>query len=414
VRAISHLPFILKGGAMRFVRVSLLLLLAVAFAGTALAAPGYHQPKAWAWGGTPHPNAIIPEQEPNDVCPGQSMNCGDEINPAYLNAGDNDWYQFYGTAGTIVTIQTSPITPGDCTDTVLELYYGCGTSYIAFNDDGGGNCLYSDIANFSLPSDGYYQIHVRGYSTSTSGEYKLDLTCAGVNPPDPNDTCNPDFYLTRCTNGVLNGDMTYDHNDYDPGSGGCSTGYPEQGVDVAYRMDLQAGDVVDMTYYTPGWDASFYIITDCSNPAGSCVVGADAAYDTEVIHYVVTSTGTYWLILDHYGVNTGTGPWTLTYTLGCPGPMGACCDANGNCTQTYQTDCQGTWYGGTSCSPNPCPPPTGACCDPATGNCTVTLQADCLSPDTWQGPGTNCSPNLCPPPVPTKNSSWGQIKHQYH
>jgi len=397
---------------MRFVRVSLLLLLAVTFAGTALAAPGYHSPKPWAWGGVPHPNAIIPEQEPNDVCPGQSMNCGDEINPGALNVGgDVDYYQFYGQAGTAVTIQTGPLQSGDNTDTKLYLYFGCGTSYIAYNDDGGGQGWYSLISNFILPSTGYYQIQVVGYSSGITGPYKLDLTCTIPNPPDPNDTCNPNYSIPRCTNGVLNGDMTLDHNDYDPLSGGCSTGYPEQGVDVAYMMDLQAGDVIDMTYYTPGWDAAFYIITDCSNPSGSCVVGADAAYDTEVIHYVVVNTGTYWLILDHYGLNTGTGPWTLTYNITCPGPLGACCDSNGNCTMTYQTSCQGTWMGGTSCNPNPCPPPLGACCD-ANGNCTMTLQSECNG--NWLGPNYNCNPNPCPPPVPTKETTWGQIKHQYH
>jgi len=399
---------------MRFVRVSLLLLLATAVAGTALAAPGAHPPKAWNFVSNPHPTAIIPEQEPNDVCPGQSMNVGDEINPASLIPGDQDWYQFYGNAGDIVTIQTGPINPNDCTDTVIYLYYGCNTSYLAYNDDGlVAPCyLYSLISNFTLPATGYYQVEVVGYANSQTGPYKLDVTIPPPPPPpDPNDTCNPDYSIADCSNGVLNGNMAADHNNYDPGSGGCSTGYPEAGLDVAYMMNLQAGDIVDMTYNTPNFDAAFYVITDCSNPAGSCVIGADASYDTEVIHWVVASTGTYWLILDHYGTNTGAGPWTLTYNINCP-IYGACCDAYGNCTQTYQTQCQGTWYGGTSCDPNPCPV-TGACCDPATGHCTMTVQADCQPPLVWMG--GPCDPNPCPqPPVPTKDASWGQIKHQYH
>ena len=405
---------------MRFVRVLLLLALALVLAGTSFAAPGAHSPKShpWTFISNPHPNAIFPEQEPNDVCPGvQTINIGDEINPAAISqAGDQDWYQFYGTAGQTVTIQTGPVNSGDCTDTVMYLYFGCNTSYLTYNDDGlVAPCyLYSLISNYVLPYTGYYQIQVIGYANSATGPYKLDVTAPVVNPPDPNDTCNPAYSIADCTNGVLNGDMTYDHNDYDPGSGGCSTGYAEQGLDVAYMMNLQAGDIVDMTYYTPNFDAAFYVVTDCSNVPGTCVIGADAAYDTEVIHWVVGSTGTYWLILDHYGYQTGAGPWTLTYTINCAGPTGACCDANGNCTVTSQAQCGGTWMGGISCDPNPCPQPTGACCDPSTGNCTVTTQAGCQAPLQWQGAGTNCSPNPCPPPVPTKTSSWGQIKHQYH
>jgi hypothetical protein len=361
---------------MRLVRLSLLLLLAVTFVGTALAAPGTHPAKDWNYVSNPRPNAIIPEQEPNDVCPGQSMNIGDEINPASLIPGDTDYYQFYGTAGQVVTIQTGPVNSGDCTDTMIYLYYGCNTSYLIMNDDGSvAPCyVYSLISQYTLPYTGYYQIQVVGYANAQTGPYVLDVTAPVVNPPDPNDTCNPDYLIADGTQGVLNGDMTYDNNNYDPGSGGCSTGFAEQGVDVAYMMNLTAGDVVDMTYNTPGFDASFYIITDCSNPAGSCVVGADASYDTEVIDWTVPTTGTYWLILDHYGLNSGKGPWNLSYTIVSPTP-------------------------------------TGACCDPVTGDCTVTTQAGCGGQ--YLGDGISCTPNPCTQPVPTKESTWGQIKAQY-
>jgi len=88
---------------------------------------------------------------------------------------------------------------------------------------------------------------------------------------------------------------------------------------------------------------------------------------------------------------------------------GACCDpGTGNCTVTAQSDCTGNWLGGgTVCDPNPCPQPPGACCD-ANGNCTMTNQADCGG--TWVG--GPCDPNPCTV-VPTKESTWGQIKHQY-
>ncbi|MEZ4655584.1 MAG: hypothetical protein R3E12_18845 [Candidatus Eisenbacteria bacterium] len=36
-----------------------------------------------------------------------------------------------------------------------------------------------------------------------------------------------------------------------------------------------------------------------------------------MINYVAGATGTYWLILDVYGTDTG-GPWTLTTNVTCP------------------------------------------------------------------------------------------------
>lgn len=103
-------------------------------------------------------------------------------------------------------------------------------------------------------------------------------------------------------------------------------------------------------------------------------------------------------------------------TVICPGAgaEGACCDfSTGNCTLTCANDCTFTFLGpGSVCNPETCPVPlpTGACCDISTGNCTVTTQADCQF--TWLGPGVPCDPNTCQP-VPTKNETWGQIKHQY-
>ena len=139
-------------------------------------------------------------------------------------------------------------------------------------------------------------------------------------------------------------------------------------------MTLMAGDIVDLTYTQSVADASFYIVTDCGNVSGSCVVGADAASNIEVIHYVATAPGVYYLILDCYGTNTG-GPWTLVYNLQCPAPTGACCNlSTGECAITTAANCvaPSIYLGdGTVCTPNPCPqPPTGACCH-TDGTCTM-------------------------------------------
>lgn len=341
---------------MRFVSVLAVLILLGVSASAVLADKYEPNEKPWTYDpGTPR--AVYPEDENvNNTCPGQAMACDDQINPAQLTQGDFDWTHLDVQAGTLLTIATTP-PGGENTDTYLEVYDSC-TGGILISDDDSGPGFYSLISSWPVPHAGTYYIKVRGYSTSSTGPYILTVTCGVANPPDPNDQCNPDYFIARCSQGVLNGDMTWDNNNYDPGSGGCATGYPEAGVDVAYRADLVAGDIVDMTYVTPGFDAAFYVITDCSNPAGSCVIGADAAGDTEVIHWVVGATGTYWVILDHYSTNSGRGPWMLNYNFQCPAPTGACC-ISGRCTITTESGCQGQYQGdGTDCDPNPCPTPT--------------------------------------------------------
>ncbi|UCE67758.1 MAG: hypothetical protein JSU85_07070 [Candidatus Zixiibacteriota bacterium] len=42
----------------------------------------------------------------------------------------------------------------------------------------------------------------------------------------------------------------------------------------------------------------------------------------------------------------------------CGATFGACCDDQGNCTQTAEQDCPGLWLEETPCYPNPCPVPT--------------------------------------------------------
>jgi len=358
---------------MRFVTVLSVLILLGVCVGAALADKYEPNEKPWSYGPM-NPRADYPENPPdplNDTCPGpQQLQPGDRIVcGTFVATTDDDFYQIYLTAGQLVSIGTD-----DCNgqnpnlDTYLELYDPtCGTR-VAYDDDGGPG-LFSLIVDYNPPTTGWYNIKTYTYAHSYTGTYVLFTVGAGQG--EPNDTCNPDYSIA-CGTGVLNGDMTTDHNDYDPLSGGCATGYPEAGKDVAYKMDLPSGAVIDMTYYTPNWDASFYIVTDCSNVPGTCVIGADAAGDTEVIHYVVPTAGTYWLILDHYGTNTGGGPWSLNYTINC------------------ETE------------------PTGACC--IDGRCTITTEANCGGQ--WLGPDyPTCDPNPCP--TPTQESSWGQIKNTY-
>ncbi|MFH0982071.1 MAG: putative Ig domain-containing protein [Planctomycetota bacterium] len=82
-------------------------------------------------------------------------------------------------------------------------------------------------------------------------------------------------------------------------------------------------------------------------------------------------------------------------------PEGACCFANGSCTDGTPTQCSiagGSYLGeGTSCATEDC---LGACCFPS-GFCLDLTQNDCSGiPGTFHGYGTACATTDCTPPPP--------------
>jgi hypothetical protein len=396
---------------MRLSNIWLILVLLGICTGVAYADPaGQLDEKPWSYDFGPTRATII-EVEPNDVCPGMTVACGDVVEPGQIATGtDYDYYTLLSVpGGSVLTFGTdaSGTMDPDVGDSYLELFYNCGTTRVAYDDDSGPG-LYS-LLTYTVPagSPGTYSIRVRGYSASYTGYYKLSIACTTPQPPPVNNLCSGAIVLSRCMTGTVNGDLTYATNDYDPGVPGPScTGYPAAGKDVTYKVDLLAGDVVDLTYNgsPTAFDGSIYMVTDCANASGTCVAGADTYPNPpgETIHYVVVNPGTYYIICDAYGTNTG-GPFVLGYTFTCPTPTGACCNhLTGECVITTQADCQApfVWLGiGVPCNIETCPPPLGACCDHATGNCAVMPQDVCQFD--WLGPYVPCNVETCPPVEPT-------------
>jgi hypothetical protein len=342
----------------------------VLVASAAVADPNNAGMKSWTnnLGGA---RATYAEVEPNDTCPGQQVYCGDDVNPAYLEANGADWYTFTANAGDLLTLATYSIN-GSSVDTVIELYSDNCTTMLASNDD--NPYPWSLISNYAAPYTGAYNLKVRGFG-SAYGDYGVSFRCVGAPPPQENDLCSGAIDIPRCSAGTITGDTYTYHNDYDPGSGGCASGYPEAGKDAVYVMNLVAGDIVDLTYTQLQWDTAFYVVTDCANVAGSCVAGADDTFsgEPEVIHYVAGASGLYYLILDSYGTDSG-GPWVLDFTITCSAPE-ACCFDDGTCQMLMAGDC--TAQGG-----HP------------------------------QGNGTTCEGVVCEV-VPNTNTTWGQIRAQY-
>jgi len=98
----------------------------------------------------------------------------------------------------------------------------------------------------------------------------------------------------------------------------------------------------------------------------------------------------------------GTDPPDLEIDFTPPASTGACCATDGSCTVpggSSECSIQGGSYegDGTTCSPNPCPQPTGACCfADATATCSEVTEVSCTGGGgSFEGPLTTCTPNPC-------------------
>jgi hypothetical protein len=116
------------------------------------------------------PRADVNENEPNDTCPGEPYTLGDVMHGAINPPGDHDWYCFAGNAGDVLTIGTDADPGLPLVDTVIELYASDCVTQLAIDDDSGPG-LYSLIDDYKLEYTGNYYLRVRGFSSSSNGNY---------------------------------------------------------------------------------------------------------------------------------------------------------------------------------------------------------------------------------------------------
>lgn len=265
-------------------------------------------------------NSIVPEVEPNDdFASANAATCGDLIRPAAVDYPDDiDWISFTANAGDLITIGTDADGDAPIDDTIIGLFDAGGVQ-LAIDDDSGPG-YYSQISNFPAPATGTYYFGIIAYDAEAVGTYQAFITCQAAPSAPPNDLCAGAIELP-CGAVNLSGSTSGATNNYNPGTAGC-TGYTAAGLDVVYMITAYNGQGINLTY-TSSADASFYIVTDCADPVGTCLVGADdtVSGQAETLSYNFPASGTYYLVLDSYGTNT-FGNWTLTGTNNC-GATGA-------------------------------------------------------------------------------------------
>lgn len=221
------------------------------------------------------------DYEEAQMCTGFRQTGPDQVYRISLQAGDR----------VQATLTPSPVSY----DAALYLVTSCAN--IAQSCVAGSNSANPQRIDYTSASAGSYYLIVDGYG-GAGGAYRLDIT---FNPaPVPNDRCSGAIDVGR--GGRLTGDTTFAHNDYDPGSGGCTI-YPEVGHDVTYRVTLAAGERLQATLDAP-WDRALYAVTDCAMVARTCVAGSNSG-NPEHIDFTSAGGGTYYLIVDGYGNNAG-------------------------------------------------------------------------------------------------------------
>ncbi|MFH1844828.1 MAG: hypothetical protein ABIF77_16680 [bacterium] len=293
---------------LAFVALSLLLIVA----GSVLAGPGSGKSIKDRVPLEPYMGARASETEPNDTCGEANGPFSPELGiEAELEPNDMDWYMFEFTAGDTVLFETRPVEGEPEVDTVVSLRSDCNTIIDDDDDDDTGLGYYSMI-EFAVETTGTYYFVVTGYDNIQDGNYALVVTY----PDPPNTTCataiplNPHIGYSILLNTCGGG------NNYDPGDQTCLF-YAMPGSDLVYYIDMEQGTSLDIILENTH-DAGMYLITDCSDPVNSCVVGVDGWYTGGTEHledFIVPETGRYYLIIDDWGDGCGWAMITMTSSV---------------------------------------------------------------------------------------------------
>jgi hypothetical protein len=116
-------------------------------------------------------------------------------------------------------------------------------------------------------------------------------------PPD-NDTCpGTDVSLGD----VVTGTTEDAADDYDPGEDGC-TGYSAPGPDIVYHLAVASPQEVVVVLIPDDddeYDASLYVVTNCSDITGTCEAGSDVL-GPEAVSFWAGGGADYYIIVDGY------------------------------------------------------------------------------------------------------------------
>lgn len=117
---------------------------------------------------------------------------------------------------------------------------------------------------------------------------------------------------------VENSSLATAGNDIDPGLTGCA---PGAGNDVVYSFTPSATDIYTIgATPTTGFDLSLYVVTDCSNPSGTCVASANArGFDAGEFVTPTLNAGTqYFIVVDNVVQDSAIANFHFSLRRGIP------------------------------------------------------------------------------------------------
>ena len=122
----------------------------------------------------------------------------------------------------------------------------------------------------------------------------LVLTMTSVALADLNDTCDDAWYLIDQGFTAFDVDLCEYTNDYE----GCGD-MMASGPDAVWRALVGAGDDIELIATTDGdFQVVMYLVTDCGDTVGSCVISSDGETNVQEIDWVVTESNLYFLVID--------------------------------------------------------------------------------------------------------------------
>lgn len=140
-----------------------------------------------------------------------------------------------------------------------------------------------------------------GTAAPTEGTVAVEGTAAAPTPEPDGDTCARALPLGIAPDATVSafGSLAGKTNSYEAMV--PATGYAWTGADVFYKVDLDAMDILEVAVGDNGtFDSGAYVFSDCADPAGSVLGGADT--DSAVNHFEVQvpAAGTYYIAVDAY------------------------------------------------------------------------------------------------------------------
>ncbi len=214
-----------------------------------------------------------------------------------VRAGENHY--------SMTVTKKNPCTAVDCgndrkicvADSLTEHSCKCSDGY--FTD--GDNCI-TPCDEIDCSGDHKY-CHIIDQSNAEcrcEDEYSLNgdscelLTIAN--------TCE-DITFTINSSGTFVGSTFMKDNNYEDTD--CDNmGYAFDGLDVAYKIELETGDHLNLTLHQTSTeeleDIAFYVVKDCNDSAKTCVTGSDLGIGSadESSSYTVVESGLYYIIVD--------------------------------------------------------------------------------------------------------------------